>query len=375
VAYTRLFDNLASSLRTSEVWIISSMPRGGLQIVQPSHLPQDWVKSYAREFHTEDAATWRAIAAKEAIDAERSWPSGAFEQSDYYRKFLGPAHLRYLAVAPLEAPVLEGYAGAIHVHRSQEAGDFTDAELRVIDQAAKEVDRLAAAARAGRSSEPCATPPTWMIRPRYGQLIVDSSLRWRTPESQAALEPRVGEQLMQDARRRLKDARDAYASDRLVVPDSDGQLWACRVVYYPKYPALGSGPVVFYCLQPGCCDWLRLRAADFAADPELSRLVGAMQFMHQEFGRSPSLSQIAGTVHLSAFHFHRRFTELLGITPKHFLLECQIFQAKKMLMSGGQDLAGIAKSCGFAHQSHFTSRFKQATGLTPTRWRKWASKL
>jgi AraC family transcriptional regulator len=34
----------------------------------------------------------------------------------------------------------------------------------------------------------------------------------------------------------------------------------------------------------------------------------------------------------------------------------------------------IASSCGFAHQSHFTSRFKQATGLTPTRWRKLVQK-
>jgi AraC-like DNA-binding protein len=359
----------------SEAWIVSSMPRGGLQIIQPSHLPQDWVKSYAREFHTEDAVTWRAIAAKEPMDAERSWPGGAFEQSHYYQKFLRPARVRYLAAAPLEAPLLEGYAGAIHVHRNQELGDFTDAELRVIDQTAKEVDRLAAAARAGRGSELCANPPPWMIRPRAGQLIVDSSLQLRTPESHAALESRVAEQLMQDARRRLKDARDVYTSDRLVVPDSDGQLCAFRVVYFPKYPALGGGSFVFYCLQPACCDWLKLRASDFAADPELARLVGAMQFMHQEFGRGPSLSQIAETVHLSAFHFHRRFTELLGITPKHFLLECQIFQAKRTLMSGDQDLAGIAKSCGFAHQSHFTSRFKQATGLTPTRWRKWASML
>ena len=32
----------------------------------------------------------------------------------------------------------------------------------------------------------------------------------------------------------------------------------------------------------------------------------------------------------------------------------------------------IAKDCGFAHQSHFTSRFKQAAGITPTRWRNKA---
>jgi AraC family transcriptional regulator len=38
-------------------------------------------------------------------------------------------------------------------------------------------------------------------------------------------------------------------------------------------------------------------------------------------------------------------------------------------------LSEIAKECGFAHQSHFTSRFKQATGLTPTRWRRLAADL
>ena len=75
-------------------------------------------------------------------------------------------------------------------------------------------------------------------------------------------------------------------------------------------------------------------------------------------------------MHLSPFHFHRRFTELLGITPKHFLLECQINQAKGELIKREKELADIATDCGFSHQSHFTSRFKQATGLTPTRWRR-----
>ena len=75
---------------------------------------------------------------------------------------------------------------------------------------------------------------------------------------------------------------------------------------------------------------------------------------------------------LSPFHFHRRFTELLGLTPKQYLLACQIHEAKSELLAGEKELAQIAKDCGFAHQSHFTSRFKQATGLTPTRWRRMA---
>ena len=62
----------------------------------------------------------------------------------------------------------------------------------------------------------------------------------------------------------------------------------------------------------------------------------------------------------------------MGLTPKHFMLECQIHDAKGELVSGEKELAKIASDCGFAHQSHFTSRFKQATGLTPTRWRRMA---
>jgi AraC family transcriptional regulator of adaptative response/methylated-DNA-[protein]-cysteine methyltransferase len=99
-----------------------------------------------------------------------------------------------------------------------------------------------------------------------------------------------------------------------------------------------------------------------------------MLFMAENYRRGPTLGEIAKHVHLSPFHFHRRFTELLGITPKHFQLECQIFHAKRLLFGCDTELAEISKICGFAHQSHFTSRFKQYAGLTPTRWRKMATK-
>src|SRR5439155_21108548 len=105
------------------------------------------------------------------------------------------------------------------------------------------------------------------------------------------------------------------------------------------------------------------------------RLIPAMRFMEEHFSRAPTLGEIARTVHLSPFHFHRHFTELLGITPKHFMLDCQIAKAKRELLAGDIDLAQIAVDCGFAHQSHFTSRFKQAAGLTPTRWRRMPTEL
>jgi AraC-like DNA-binding protein len=165
----------------------------------------------------------------------------------------------------------------------------------------------------------------------------------------------------------------ATMADRVSLPDSYGDLWVFRVVVHRSYPALGDGPFVFFNLQPDSDEWSALRANDFQADSEVARLIPALRFMEHEFHRGPTLGEIAKQVHLSPFHFHRRFTELLGITPKHFLLDCQIEEAKRQLLARQKDLAEIAKDCGFAHQSHFTSRFKQATGLTPTRWRKFAS--
>jgi AraC-like DNA-binding protein len=206
-------------------------------------------------------------------------------------------------------------------------------------------------------------------------MILDSNLRSLLPEETHAIEDRVTGQVIEDARRRLKKLDGAIVAERWPVADSEGELWTFRVSVCPQYPALGEGPFIFYCLQPDCCDWLALRGMDFAADAELSRLIPAMHFMQEHYGRQPTLGQVAKTVHLSPFHFHRRFTELLGITPKHYLLEWQICRAKHLLAGGTDDLVDIARICGFAHQSHFTSRFKQATGMTPTRWRKFATQM
>ena len=141
---------------------------------------------------------------------------------------------------------------------------------------------------------------------------------------------------------------------------------------YSRYPGVGEGPRVIFCLQPTCGEWALVRPQDVQADPEIARLIPSLKFMRQEFHRGPTLTEIARQVHLSPFHFHRRFAELLGLTPKHYLLECQITQAKQELLARKKELAQIATDCGFAHQSHFTSRFKQATGLTPTCWRRFA---
>ncbi len=372
--YRQILDLLNPLVPFTEAMIVSSLPRGGLQIVQPPRLPEPLVRAYGKELHAYDRLTWQAIAREAPLRAREAWPAEQYDSNRYRRDIMDANGFAYGVAVPLAAPVLNGYPGALHLYRTPALGEFTDEELSRLREFAAQLDEAVARTRAARIGEPAGEdvlPP----RPPVHEFIFDAHLHLPLPQADpAVLDENLHKSILDDARRRLDHVNGhAVLADRVPLPDSRGDLWNFRVVTHGSYPALSDGPVVFFCLQPACGDWSALRSSDFQADHEVARLIPALRFMREQFQRGPTLVEISKTVHLSPFHFHRRFTELLGITPKHFLLDCQIEQAKQELLSKQKELVKIATECGFAHQSHFTSRFKQATGLTPTRWRRMAA--
>jgi AraC-like DNA-binding protein len=378
IGYRQLFDLISKAMACTDGMVISTLPRGGLGMVQPPRPSEVMAKSYAKDYGSEDRLTWQVIAKQQPMRGKDAWEAGAYETSRYFREFLQANGLARSAAAPLKGPVFAAYAGALHVYRTADQPDFTDDDLQQLANIAKQLDEAVDRVRASRQPEDCPTGLVWSHQPAARLFILDGQLNAQQAGGDpGALDERLRQQMIQHAKHRLENLAETepVAPDRLQLPDQRGDLWTFRVVTYRQYPALGSGPFVFFCMQPEACDWATVRPSDFAADVELSRLVPALRFMRQEYHRSPTLVEISKQVHLSPFHFHRRFTELLGLTPKHFLLECQISEAKRQLMARQKELAEIATDCGFAHQSHFTSRFKQATGLTPTRWRRLALDL
>jgi AraC-like DNA-binding protein len=368
-----LLDSLKRQIPFAQSLVLSTLPRGELQIVQPSQVPESLIKAYSNGFHAEDFATWQVILKQKVVRGEDCWDRKKFEETAYYQTLMRPLGLKYFAAAPVAAPVLRGYPGAVHLLRTEQQGAFTDAELRKItDLIAK--FRETPSGRSSRRSSTCATLPAGFERPPIYLTIVNEKLQSQLPGGWASLDEELRHRMVDQAKKQMHSLNGhmRVTAERLQLPDSHGDNWVFREVTYRKYPALGSGSYSFFCLQPDCCEWSVVKPSDFQADPELSRLIPALRFMEEEFNRGPGLTAIARTVDLSPFHFHRRFTELLGLTPKQFMLNCQIYQAKAELIAGDKELVDIAKDCGFAHQSHFTSRFKQATGLTPTRWRRMA---
>mgnify|MGYP001275770232 CR=1 FL=1 len=85
--------------------------------------------------------------------------------------------------------------------------------------------------------------------------------------------------------------------------------------------------------------------------------------------RPPSVSQLAASVSLSQTHFVRSFKAATGHSPYRMASQRRIEEAKRLLSSGDLSMTDIAFKLGFASSAHFSSRFKELTGMSPTRWR------
>jgi AraC family transcriptional regulator len=82
------------------------------------------------------------------------------------------------------------------------------------------------------------------------------------------------------------------------------------------------------------------------------------------------VSEIAGTVHLSASHFSRAFKRTFGMTVHAWVMRRRIETAQGMMLNTAHTLSEIALRCGLSDQSHLTRWFRRVVGETPGSWRR-----
>jgi AraC-like DNA-binding protein len=377
MAGRQVFELISQLVPFSQALIVSTLPRGSAHIVQPAKCPETLHKSYTRQLHVEDRLVWQTLLKNQTLRASDVWSQSDFDNSPYLHALLQPHGLRHSLAAPLANPVLNGYPGAVVLFRGPDEGDFSDAEVNKLKTIGREVDEFISKNRSARNTEVQMNTDPWTHSAPVRIFVFNKDAKPVFPDKKhLGLDERIDQQIHQHAKSAIEHCRRGQVyTDRLLLPDSRGELWVFHCTVHKDFPALGGGPVVMFMLQPESHEWTSVRPTELAADDEMVRILPSLKFMAADFAKNPTLDEIAKKAHLSPFHFHRRFSDLFGQTPKHFMLGCQIHEAKRLLASRRRELAQIATDCGFAHQSHFTSRFKQATGLTPTRWRRLAAEI
>jgi len=94
---------------------------------------------------------------------------------------------------------------------------------------------------------------------------------------------------------------------------------------------------------------------------EKAKSIVARQMSDPSFGVE-ELSEIMG---MSRVHLARKFKENTDMTPNALIKNTRIDEATKLLMENNSNMYEIAKKCGFASASYFSTSFKSVYGITP----------
>ncbi|MFG1496706.1 AraC family transcriptional regulator [Saccharospirillum sp. HFRX-1] len=112
--------------------------------------------------------------------------------------------------------------------------------------------------------------------------------------------------------------------------------------------------------------WQPVTVKGGLAPHQLSRVKA---YIDSHLDQALTINELANQAQLSDYHFARMFKHSTGQSPHQYVLQQRLERAQHLLKHSSVSLTDIAQQCGFSSSSHFTHRFRQATGVTPSAYR------
>lgn len=100
-----------------------------------------------------------------------------------------------------------------------------------------------------------------------------------------------------------------------------------------------------------------------------SQLATVIEYLDASVKNDIGLTELAGLLNLSSFHFSHLFKNTLGISPHQFYLHLKIHRAMMAIQHSNSSLTDVAYEFGFSDQAHFSKMFKKIAGLSPREYR------
>ncbi|MBO4514037.1 MAG: helix-turn-helix domain-containing protein [Lachnospiraceae bacterium] len=109
-----------------------------------------------------------------------------------------------------------------------------------------------------------------------------------------------------------------------------------------------------------------LLAGEFVAEHPLVERVNA--YVEEHLEENITLDVLAEQVHMSKYHFLRKFKELTGVTAHAFVMNKRLIRACELLKKG-ESVTAAYQSTGFGDYSVFLRNFRAAFGIAPGQYR------
>lgn len=107
-----------------------------------------------------------------------------------------------------------------------------------------------------------------------------------------------------------------------------------------------------------------LMNASCQEDPRYTVLERVLAYLDKHVEEQPTLEELAGIAGMSAFHFQRTFTRWVGVSPKQYLQQLSLEQAKQLLREG-RSVLDTALESGLSGPGRLHDLFVSFDAVTP----------
>lgn len=123
---------------------------------------------------------------------------------------------------------------------------------------------------------------------------------------------------------------------------------------------------VFY----GIIAWLEREES-----PYNRTLKKSMEYLSKNiYSQALTVEELARQGNVSQVYFRKIFKDAYGVSPKQYIIDLRIRQAKQLLEENSITVTAISEQCGFSSVYHFCRLFKVETGLTPMEYCSFVEK-
>jgi YesN/AraC family two-component response regulator len=95
----------------------------------------------------------------------------------------------------------------------------------------------------------------------------------------------------------------------------------------------------------------------------------SIDYIHKHFKESIRLETLAKIEHYHPVYYSAWFKKKTGKSPKVYISELRLKEAKHLLISTGWSMSKISEELGFENSSSFTRWFASCEGISPQKYR------
>ena len=101
-----------------------------------------------------------------------------------------------------------------------------------------------------------------------------------------------------------------------------------------------------------------------------SEVLDSLTYIEENLENAISLDELAQTVHLSKYHYHRLFHKIAGESVSKYINRRRMEKAAEELVRTDEPIINIALKYQYSSQEAFSRAFQQIYGITPGKYRK-----